>query len=329
MTSGSSKLGCCCIAAISLFIYSGCVPVGVMTTPDILAGLSDLILQPQDTCAAMRERFRVEYLPVVEDPGEIGMAYEEHRIPLDSDTSLRLWYLPTNFDRGTVVYSMGTAGPMACYLFSADLLTSNGWSVVMYEYEGYGGSDGHASLNTLTPDLQAAVEWARERTGRDRVTLMGMSLGSIPSVAVAVEHPDMVNGVILDSPVALQAQIERFAFVVAGQTQLLIDRLEPDLLSDAIIGDMTAPLLIFSHELDPVATPESVDVLFERAAGPKLIVRFPAVGHASSQFVLTDMYIYYLETFLTDVWANEELEHLSSELDVSSPPAESPAASPS
>lgn len=276
---------------------------------DVISGLSNLILRPQDTCEELRARYGLTYLPLADNPEEAGMDYEEHWLPVAENTSLRVWYLPTNLDRGTVVFSGGNSGTMACHLFSAKVLTDNGWSVVMYEYEGYGESNGRPSLATLSRDLTTVVEWTRAWCARDQVTLMGMSLGSIPSIAVAVEHPDAVNGVILDSPVAFQAQVERFGFVIAGQTDWLIGQLDPQLLSDALISWMEQPLLIFMHELDPLATPETVQLLFDQAAGPKQIVHFPNLGHARGQFFDTDEYIYHLEHFLNDIWSRALEEH--------------------
>ncbi len=282
------------------------MPVDSFDASEVIAGLSNLILQPTNTCEQLRERFQVQYLPVVDTPAEVGLEYEEYRLPVDDVITLRLWYLPADLDRGVVVYSMGTAGPMACYLYSADLLTKNGWSVVMYEYEGFGYSDGTPSLSTLARDLLAAVEWTQAFTGRPQVTLMGISLGTIPSVAVAVDDPDAINGVILDSPIALRTQIERFGVLVAGQVQQVLERLDPDLVSEDKIEQLYQPLLVFSHGLDIIATPDSVEMLYERAPGPKTIVRFPQIPHASSQFFATDVYLYYLDTFLTGVWEPAE-----------------------
>jgi pimeloyl-ACP methyl ester carboxylesterase len=299
------KLSVTGMLAISVLPVFSCVNIAALSVGDVLSGLSDLIMAPYDDCAELRRRFRVEYLPVVDDPSGIGLKYEQHWLTTPSGARLQLWYLPANLDRGTVVYSIGSAGDMRCYLFSADLLVGNGWSVVMYDYEGFGLSGGTASLDTLISNLTAAVAWARTHTGRDRITLMGMSLGSIPSVAVAVQQPDSVNGVILDSPVALKAQIERFGFLIPGQAGILINRLDANLLSDVIIERLQQPLLVFSHELDPISTPDTVAALFESAGGPKVLVNYPGVGHASSQFVRTDSYLYYLDTFLNDIWLEE------------------------
>jgi hypothetical protein len=287
--------------AASLCGAIGCVPIAAMDPPQVVAGLSKLILEPGATCGDLRDRFRID-LPVVENPAEAGLDYEEFRVPVDATKGLRVWYVPAEVDRGTVVYSMGDAGTMACYLYSADLLTRNGWSVVMYDYEGFGGSDGTANLDSLIPDLRAVIDWTRDYTGRQQVTLMGMSLGSIPSIALAVEYPEAVNGVILDSPIGLRTQIMRFGFMVAGQSLPLIARLSPDLLSEDLIGGLQQPLLIFGHGRDFISTPTSVKLLFDSAAGPKMLVEFPDLGHASGQFLSTEYYVYYLDSFLSQVW---------------------------
>ena len=291
------------LVALTLFICTSCTPFGPFDQKDPLTSLSDLILQPDYTCDQLRKQFGVTYLPLADNPAEIDLNYEEHWLEIDAETLLRLWYLPTNLNRGTVVYSCGNTGPMACYLYTADLLTANGWSVIMYEYEGYGLSDGEPSLSALIRDLDAVLKWTTEYTGRKQVTLMGMSLGSVPSVSIAVEHPNMVNAVILDSPIALAAQIERFAYVVGGHTSELIQQLDIELLSDVLIARLKQPLLIFLHERDILATPETVEVLYNRAIGPKTVIRFPELGHALSQFMKTDVYLYHLDTFLTEVWS--------------------------
>ncbi|MFH1746927.1 MAG: alpha/beta fold hydrolase [Planctomycetota bacterium] len=294
-----STLTICLVAMLAW----GCANVTFLNTDDVISGLSDLILRPQDSCEKMRERFGLTYMPLAETPTDIGMDYEEHWIPVTEDVSLRVWYIPANLDRGTILYSCGNTGEMACYLYSALLLTDNGWSVVIYDYQGHGGSDGQPSLSTLSDDLEAVLEWTRAWTAREQVTLMGMSLGSIPSIAVAVGHPDAVNGVILDSPVALGAQVNRFSFAIGGQTEWLIDQLDPQLLSDTLIGWMQQPLLVFMHDSDTLTTPGTVQLLYDRAAGPKQIVHFPELGHARGQFVDTDEYIYHLEHFLNDIWS--------------------------
>ena len=170
------------VLLLTFVLASSCVPpaeIPALTTEELNLVISGLIFDPEVTCEDLRRAFNVEYLPIVDTPDELGVAYEEHWLPIDDDF-LRVWYLPTALDRGTVVLSQGSFGTLPCYLFHARMLAHNGWSVVMYEYRGIGESGGERSVGGLEEDLTTVVDWARAYVEREQVTLFGLSLGAIP-----------------------------------------------------------------------------------------------------------------------------------------------------
>lgn len=292
---------------ITSFLSVSCVDVTSLSPWEVVSGLSDIVLEPEGSCEELRRAFGLEgILPLADNPGQIGLDYEEHWLPTVDGEVLRTWYMPTKLDRGLVIVSSGAVGPMTCQLYTARLLARNGWSVVLYEYEGFGESSGQPDLETLGPNLETVVDWALGYTDREQATLMGISLGSIPSVTVAVERPGVANGVILDSPVAFGTEIERFGFIVGGQTGAVIGQLSPGLVTDTMIRWLDAPLLVFLHERDTVTTPASVEMLYELApTSDKLLVRFPDLGHVRGQFFDTDLYTFSLESFLSRVWPGD------------------------
>lgn len=289
--------------AVVPLLTTGCpAPQPTVLTPElVLEELSELILAPDTTCAELRDQFGVSYLPLVETPGGIGIDYLEYYIPATDRQRLRVWYMPGNAARGTIIVSPGAFGPMQCYLFTAKLLTDQGWSVVIYDYEGFGESTGTLSLGRLQPDLETVLDWTLANTNATQVSLMGMSLGSIPSVAVAVERPDIINAVVLDSPVALAQEIERFREILGDHTEEIIAALDTRLVSEDIIGQMQQPLLVFLHEADVVTPPASVQLLYDLAGGTKELVRYTG-EHAAGQFEDTADYDAHLQAFLSDVW---------------------------
>jgi pimeloyl-ACP methyl ester carboxylesterase len=294
------------VLGAGLGLLAGCplLPPPLPPPDEVLRGLSAAILQPELTCAELRDDFELNDLPLVDTPDEVGIPYQEVRLAVAGGHELRVWMMPGG-TRGVVVVSPGNSGPMSCYLFTAQLLTEGGWTVVLYDYEGFGQSTGEPSLLTLRDDLDAVVDWTREQTGHDRVTLFGMSLGSIPSVAAAVERPWVVNGVILDSPVALGVQIERFDRLVQGRAAEILAIVQfwaPWLVAEDHIGWMTAPLLVLLGDEDVVTPPGTVQVLYDHARGPKKLVVFEGLGHAAAQFLRTADYRAEVEAFLTEVW---------------------------
>jgi pimeloyl-ACP methyl ester carboxylesterase len=281
----------------------GCPPPPPPPSADeILKALSYAVLQPQTTCDELRQDFNLEDLPVVDDPGEVNIRYEEFAVPAWDGEVLRVWYMPVDRPQGLVVVSPGNSGSMACYLFTARLLTDDGWSVVMYDYEGFGGSSGSADLLTLRDDLEAVIDWALAQTGSPQLTLFGMSLGTIPTVAAAVDRPDVVNAVILDSPVALDREIERFAYLVRGRSDRIIAALEPWLVTDNVIGALAPPALVFVHSEDKVTPPSTIELMLRNAHGAVEVVKFEGLGHAAGQFLRTEEYNADLVAFLEQVW---------------------------
>ncbi|MCK4342893.1 MAG: alpha/beta fold hydrolase [Phycisphaerae bacterium] len=292
------------LVATSL-IATSCTLPPPPTPEDILDMLSYAVLVPERTCAELREEFGVEHLPLVDYPDELGLEFEEDFVQTTRGESLRVWYIPAESERGVVVISPGAVGSMPCYLFVALLLHEQGWSAVMYEYQGFGQSTGIPNLDSLRPDLAAVLDWTQARTGAEEVSLFGLSLGSIPSVALAVERPDTVNAVVLDSPVALREELQRFDFFLAGQSELVIRLLDPSLITEELIDRMQQPLLVFLHEEDYVTPPAAVELLFELAPGPKELVRFTGLEHAQAQFFDTEVYVEHMDSFLSEVWESE------------------------
>jgi acetyl esterase/lipase len=288
-----------------LLTATGCLPAAsppMPTQEEVLATLSAAVLAPETTCQQLQEEFELTALDLAASPADVGLAYEEHMVVADDGYELPVWYMPVDDPRGVAVVSHGSAGTMACYLFTAQLLADLGWSVVFYEYRGFGGTPGSPQLEATRDDLHAVVQWTRERTGAARVTLMGLSIGAVPTVAVAVRSPEWVGAVVLDSPVALGPEIERFDFLINGQGEAFTSQLPQWMLTEEIINRMEQPLLVFTHELDVITPPQTVTLLFLLAGGPKTIVGFSGVNHAAGQFEDTDRYVAELDHFLTRVW---------------------------
>lgn len=289
-------------APLCVVSLMGCVPPPLPPPEKIAAALSYAVLQPEATCEELRDDFELYDLAVADSPDDLGLQYTEYLVSAANGEHLRVWHIPAQDSRGTVVISPGNSGPMACYLFTALLLTDGGWSVVMYDYEGFGGSTGQASLLTMRWDLETVVDWARAQIGVEQVSLFGMSLGSIPTVAVAVDRPDAINAIVLDSPVALGQQIERFGWVVRGRVQEVIALLDAWLITERIISGMSQPALVFTHANDFITPSDMAAIMLSNAVAPVEIVEFEELGHAEGQFLQTEAYAARLYAFLNTVW---------------------------
>jgi len=287
---------------VTFFLTNGCAPPALPPAAEILAGLNAVILDPGRSCEEMRSHFGLENLPLANNPADLGIAYEEFELSTPAGEVLRTWYVPAPRERGVIVVSNGSTGAMQCYLHGVWLLTQMGWTVVTYDYTGFGGSSGVASLDTLIPDLETVVAWALVHTGQSQVTLLGVSLGTMPSVAVAVRYPERVNAVVLDSPVALGDEIERYGGLLRLPVVEIIRAVDPALISENTIAALDQPLLMFVHGRDRVTPPGPARKIYERAPGPKELVEFPGLSHGMGQYLATEQYVNGIEPFLARVW---------------------------
>lgn len=264
---------------------------------------SNFALNPFTTCEELKVAFGVPYLPTVSDPGQLGFDYEEATVTNAAGETIRLWYIPTELDRGTVIISMGAVGDMSCFLFIAHMLRFNGWSTVLYEYQGFGGSSGTAALASLNGDLDPVITWTLDRVAHERVTLLGVSVGTIPVVHAAVTRPNDINAIVLDAPMSLDAEIARFGLLLGNRHETYIAGLDPDLRIETQVAKITQPTLAFLYGLDEYATSAEFEGYVAGSAMPLMTFWFQELPHARGPYLGTREYFRTLEAFLTEVWA--------------------------
>ncbi len=265
---------------------------------------SELALLPEATCEELKVSFGVPHLQTVDVPSEAGIAYEEVMLENISGELIRVWYIPSTLDRGTVILSNGAVGNMACFLYVTHMLRADGWSVVMYDFQGFGGSTGQPSLLSLYGDLDVVLDWTLARTGREQVTLMGVSIGTIPSVAHAVSRPDDVNAIVLDGPISLTVEVAAFAALLGGDISPYMALLGDEALFQAQFPRVRQPTFVFLYGLDEFATAEVFEEITADLPPPMEIIKFPHLPHARGPYLETATYFYQLDRFLASVWSD-------------------------
>ena len=305
MARESAKPFLVVLFCVNCLFVTSCAPTAALDHSSARAALSEIILRPSTSCEVLQEVFELDGLQPVSNPGELGIDYGEFWLETATGSAVRVWYMPVPAHRGSIILSPGAVGPMECQLLGAQELTRRGWSVTMYEYDGFGGSTGTASLEAIIPDLEAVVQWTRARSGHDQVTLHGTSLGSVPTVAIAAQHPAWVNGIILDSPAALSAEVERIGAFIGIDTEFLRAGLDEQLAPELMIAQVEQPLLIYMHGQDELTAPENVQMIYDAAFTEKELVVFSELDHVRGLYYSTDEYMAHLEAFLVRVWESD------------------------
>jgi uncharacterized protein len=100
--------------------------------------------------------------------------------------------------KGVVLYFHGNADNLARWGEHATQFTERGYDVVMYDYRGFGKSNGRLDEKNFLNDAQYIFDDLSRRYNPDKIVLYGRSLGCGAAIKVASENP--VKKLILETP---------------------------------------------------------------------------------------------------------------------------------
>jgi fermentation-respiration switch protein FrsA (DUF1100 family) len=226
-----------------------------------------LVLTLASVTAGCRESMerRFIYYPsrtLAADPGSFGLAFRDVAFTAADGVRLHGWLIPGRTPT-TLLYSHGNGGNIAGRIPIVRLLRDQlGVGVFMYDYRGYGRSEGEPSEAGLVQDAIAArAALLREGVAAEHIVYFGRSLGSAVTLDLALAHPP--RGVVLESPLASVRAMANT--VVPGAGYLF--RTRWDTLGK--IPRLRAPLLVIHGDADETIPYAQGRAVFEAAPPPK------------------------------------------------------------
>mmetsp|Transcript_15428 Transcript_15428/g.42398 ORF Transcript_15428/g.42398 Transcript_15428/m.42398 type:complete len:925 (+) Transcript_15428:107-2881(+) len=92
-----------------------------------------------------------------------------------------------------------------------DFYLSQGCSVCLFNYSGFGRSQGYATPSALAADGNAVVEFLKRR-GFTQIGVHGRSIGGIAACAIAKAHSDVIKLLVADRTFSTLGNAARFTF---------------------------------------------------------------------------------------------------------------------
>jgi len=240
-----------------------------------------------------------------ETPADIGLEYETLRIPSTGGNKLAAWYVPAvgGKARATVLIHTGTEGNIGRYLSLLPWAVENEFNALIYDYQGYGASEGKAGFRNFEPDAHAVVDYllSRPEPSAHHIIHLGASLGSLPAVAIAADRPDSTIGLITYSgfftdqvgTIWLETFVSPLLAPFGGITDAMWTASLPGFMNPRnAIDRIQVPILAIIPEHDKVVPPDAqmnfFDALHEpkqlylafSAHSPRAIEEEPAIGEA-------------------------------------------------
>lgn len=208
-----------------------------------------------------------------------GLKFEDVWMTTGDGVKIHGWYCPHVNPQAVVLYAHGNAGNLSHRAAMIEqLVEQHQVSVMIFDYRGYGRSEGKPTAAGALNDARAARAELAKRAGIKEadVVLMGRSLGGAILVPLAAELSP--RGLILQSTFSSLKNIAKHHFPVLAW---MVPKSKLD--SAKMIPDAKCPVLISHGDRDTVIPFEQGRALFEAANEPKQFMTIEGAGHNDPQ----------------------------------------------
>ena len=250
-------------------------------------GLTVMIYFQQDGMVYVPER------TITHDPKNIGLEYEEVAVRTKDGISISGWYIPAKNEKAVILFCHGNAGNISNRLDSVRIFNNLSLSVLIFDYRGYGKSEGRPSEEGTYLDAEAAWDYlvTVKKIPPGRIIAFGRSLGGAVAAEIAARRspaaliiesgftsvPDLGKNIYPWLPVKL---ISKFHYAT-------IDK----------IRTVRCPKLIIHSRKDDIVPFEHGRAIYEKAALPKEFLEIRG-GHNDGFLLSGRIYTEGIEGFL-------------------------------
>lgn len=246
---------------------------------------------------------RLIYFPassIAYTPEDIGLEYEPVNFGTADGVQLHGWFVPNDRARGTILFQHGNAGNISGRLETIRLLHGLEMNVFIYDYRGYGISDGSPSEQGTYQDALAAWNYLSEEKNiaADRIIVMGRSLGG--AIAAWLTGRVRPAGLILESTFTSVPDLGAEVYPIFPVRWLA--RFEYD--TEKMVQDIGVPLLIAHSPEDDLIPFTHGQRLFRSANEPKTFLEMEG-GHNDGFFETGRRYRETLNQFISEVLEKE------------------------
>jgi len=213
-------------------------------------------------------------------PADLGLQFEDLRIPVNAREHLHAWWIPAAPSQNVILMFHGNGYVLDDMIGDeAAGLHEIGANLLLIDYRGYGSSTSiRPNETTVDEDAEASLNYLldQRRIPIGRVFVLGRSIGSGPAVTLALRNPG-VGGLILESPfTSIDGAAAGFWYFRIYPLSLLL-RTHFDNLSK--VSRVRAPILIVSGTEDRLTPTWMAERIFARARQPKQLYLVSGAGH--------------------------------------------------
>ncbi|MFH1038555.1 MAG: alpha/beta hydrolase [PVC group bacterium] len=198
-------------------------------------------------------------------PCDLGLAYEDVSLATADGLRLHGWWVPADQNRGTVLFCHGNAGNISHRLESIEIFHRLGLNVFIFDYRGYGLSEGSPSEDGTYRDAEAAYDYLRQarHIPSGRIVIFGRSLGG--AVAVELARLREAGALICESTFTSSVDLAHVIFPFLPVRLLIFNKYETIMK----VPGLALPKLFIHSRQDELVPFEQGERLFRAAGDPK------------------------------------------------------------
>jgi uncharacterized protein len=235
---------------------------------------------------------------IARTPEKIGLKFENVSLIAADHVKIDAWWVPHENARATLLFSHGNGGNISDRLDKLKIFHDLGLNVLLYDYRGYGKSEGSPSEAGFHADVQTAYDFLvkEHKIPPEKIIAYGESLGG--SIAAHLAANNRVGALILDSSFTSLKDMARTHYpLLAGLVQSSFNTL-------ADTAKVQSPVLVLHSPTDEIVPYSQGKQLFQVANEPKQFVKLRG-DHNSGFLKSRKVYVKGLDTFLKTQLAHE------------------------
>lgn len=226
-------------------------------------------------------------------PEQRGMPFEGVLFPTEDGLNLHGWFIPAPQAQATLLFFHGNAGNISHRLESLAIFHELGLNIFIFDYRGYGYSEGKPSEEGTYQDALAAWRYLTEsrHLSPEQIIMFGRSLGGAIAAWLAARRQP--RGIILESAFTSVPDLagEIFPFLPTR----LLSRFQYN--TRAEIARLHCPVLLIHSPDDDIIPYHHSQTLLQAAPDPKFFLQIKG-GHNGGFLESRGIYIEGLEIFL-------------------------------
>lgn len=219
---------------------------------------------------------------------EFDLPHQEFTILTEDKKALSALYFQADSSKGLILHFHGNAGSIANCGYQAKLYTQVGYDYFIYDYRGFGKSEGKInSQEELITDAETVYDFVKSSFPDKKITIEGFSIGT--GIATQVAAKREIEQLILLAPYASLKVLsfDKYPFLPSFI-------LKYPLRTDEVLPTINAPITLIHGSADEVIPLSNSLELKKRLKQGDLLIEVPDYHH--NDIIESPAYLSFLKT---------------------------------